>query len=355
LTSDTLGLGESDAEARWIGVRRHQAVLVIGGLGLASAWLLRASAPLGELVMGLALFACAAPMRDGQTLGEVLFGAVRFLGRSRWHDLSVREFGDDVMVSAPHVAAFRAYELDHRGRLDLSGRNAALAETLAGLVDAAGASSENQHISQHVMKRENATSTLLTLPLETSAPEGWKRNPSLALTLIRTDDHSSLHLYERYSYLRTPEQLLRVFRVRDFSSVPESRSLLEQLLRSPVALDLSVHVDVVAGVKAHRLAARAVHRVRSDDATSSAAGFRRSARSSRSYDRLAQREVLVASGRALMRLGVFVVVGGTSIEELERRSAVVWRRAHDGGLRLERGRARQYEWYRAQLPGGPGW
>jgi hypothetical protein len=33
----------------------------------------------------------------------------------------------------------------------------------------------------------------------------------------------------------------------------------------------------------------------------------------------------------------------------------VWRRAHDGGLRLERGRARQYEWYRAQLPGGLGW
>jgi hypothetical protein len=116
-----------------------------------------------------------------------------------------------------------------------------------------------------------------------------------------------------------------------------------------------VHVDVVAGVRAHRLAARAVHRVRSDDATSSAAGFRRSARSSRSFERLAQREVLVASGRALMSIGVFVVVGGTSLEELDRRSAAVWRRAHDGGLRLERGRARQYEWYRAQLPGGPGW
>jgi hypothetical protein len=63
----------------------------------------------------------------------------------------------------------------------------------------------------------------------------------------------------------------------------------------------------------------------------------------------------VASGRALVRLGVFVVVGGSSLEELERHSAAVWRRAHDGGLRLERGRARQYEWYRAQLPGGPGW
>jgi hypothetical protein len=355
LTSDSLGLGESDAEMRWIGIRRHQAALVVVGLGLASAWLLRASAPLSELVTGLALLACGAPVRDGQTLGEALIVTMRFLCRSRWHDVSVREFGDDVMLSAPNVTTFRAYELDHRGRLDLSGRDVTLAETLAALVDAASASSENQHISQHVMRRDSATTTLLSLPLETTVPDGWRRNASLALTLIRTNDDSSLPLYERYSYLRTPEELLRVFRVRDFSSVPESKSLLEQLLRSPVALDLSVHVDVVAGVKAHRLAARAVHRVRSDDVTSSAAGFRRSARSSRSFERLAQREVFVASGRALMRIGVFVVVGGASLEELERRSAAVWRRAHDGGLRLERGRARQYEWYRAQLPGGPGW
>lgn len=355
LTSDSLGLGDADAEARWIGIRRHQAVLVVAGLVLVSAWVLRASAPLGELVVGLALLGSAVPTRDGQTLGEALVAVMRFLCRSRWHDVSVREFGDDVMLMAPDVATFRAYELDHRGRLDLSGRDTALAETLAGLVDATSASSENQHISQHVMRREGETSTLLALPLETPAPDGWRQRNSLALTLIRVNEDSTLQLYERYTYLRTPDQLLRVFRVRDFSSVPESKSFLEQLLRSPVALDVSVHVEVIAGAKAHRLAARAVHRGRSDDATSSAAGFRRSARSSRSFERLAQREVLVARGRALIRIGVFVVVEGMSFEELERRSAVVWRRAHDGGLRLERGRARQYEWYRAQLPGGLGW
>ena len=355
MTSDSFGLGESDAEARWIGVRRHQAVLVVVGLGLASAWILQASSPLGQLAVGLVLLACAVPTRDGQTLGEATVVAIRFLGRSHWHDVSVREFGDDMMLSAPDVVAFRGYELEHRGRLDLTERDAVLAETLAALVDAASASRENQHISQHVMKREGTASTFLALPLETPAPEGWRFNNSLALMSIRAKGDSTAQLYERYSYLRTHDRLLRVFRVRDFSSVPASKSLLEQLLRSPVALDVSLHVDVVAGSKAHRLAARAVHRVRSDDATSSAAGFRRSARSSRSFERLAQREVLVASGRALLRIGVFVVVGGLSFEELERRSAVIWRRAHDGGLRLERGRARQYEWYRAQLPGGPGW
>jgi hypothetical protein len=355
LTSDPLGLGDSDAEARWIGIRRHQALLVVAGLGLASTSLFREPAPLGELVMGLALLVSAVPTRDGKTLGETLVVVVRFLCRSRWHDVDVRELGDDVLLSAPEVVTFRAYELDHRGRLDLSGRDSALAETLAALVDATSASSENQHISQHVMRREDGTSTLLALPVETPAPDGWRRRNSLALTLIRLNDDSSLQLYERYSYLRTPDQLLRIFRVRDFSSVPESKTLLEQLLRSPIALDVSVHLDVVAGARAHRLAARAVHRVRSDDVTSSAAGFRRSARSSRSFERLVRREALVAQGRALLRIGVFVVVSGASFEELARRSEVVWRQAHDGGLRLERGRARQYEWYRAQFPGGPGW
>lgn len=355
LTSDSLGLGDSDAEARWIGVRRHQAVLVIAGLTLLSAWLFRAAAPLAEVLVGLALLACAVPAGDGQTLGEAVVVVVRFLCRPRWHDVSVREFGDEVMLSAPEVATFRAYELDHRGRFDLSGRDAALAETLAALVDATSASSENQHISQHVMRREGATSTVLALPRETPAPDGWRQRNSLALTLARVSDESSPQVYERFTYLRTPDQALRVFRVRDFSSVPESKSRLEQLLRSPLALDVCVHVEVIAGAKAHRLAARAVHRVRSDDATSGAAGFRRSARSSRSFERLAHREVLVARGRALLRLGVFVVVAGSSFEDLERRSSAIWRRAHDGGLRLERGRARQFEWYRAQLPGGPGW
>jgi hypothetical protein len=355
LTSDPFALGDSDADARWIGIRRHQAVLAVAGLGLASIWLLREPAPLGELVMGIAFFVSAVPTHDGKTLGETLVVAIRFLCRSRWHTVDVREFGDDVVLSAPEVATFRAYELDHRGRLDLSERDSALAEALAALVDATSASSENQHISQHVMRREKGTSTMLALPLETPAPDGWRHNNPLALTFIRVNDDSWLQLYERYSYLRTPDQLLRIFRVRDFSSVPESKSLLEQLLRSAVALDVSVHVDIVAGAKAHRLAARAVHRVRSDDVTSSAAGFRRSARSSRSFERLAQREVRVARGRALLRIGVFVVVSGASLEELGRRSEVVWRRAHDGGLRLERGRARQYEWYRAQLPGGVGW
>jgi hypothetical protein len=56
-----------------------------------------------------------------------------------------------------------------------------------------------------------------------------------------------------------------------------------------------------------------------------------------------------------VRLAVFVVVSAESLEDLQQCSTIIWRRAHDGGLRLERGRGNQYEWFRAQLPGGPGW
>jgi hypothetical protein len=353
--SNALGLGECDAEARWIGIRRHQGCLAVVGFGLVSAWVMGSTSPPTELVAGVVLLLAAVPMGDGQTVGEVIVVMGRYVARSRWRYMTIREFDDDVILWAPSDVVFRAYELDHRGRLDLSGRDVSLAEALAALVDAVSAGSENQHVSQHVMNRHGDTSTLLALPSEVPAPEGWRLKNSRALDAVRAGDASSLQLFERFTYLRLPHQLVRVFRVRDFSSVPESRSLLEQILRTPVDLDVSVHVDVVAGAKAHRLAARAVHRVRSDEVTSSAAGFRRSARSSRSFERLAEREVLVASGRSLLRLGVFVVVSAESFEDLQRCATIVWRRAHDGGLRLERGRGSQYEWFRAQLPGGPGW
>jgi hypothetical protein len=353
--SDGLGLGEADAEARWIGVRRHQALLVVIGFGLVSDWVMSAHAPAIELAFGVFLMVSAAPAGDGLTVAEYALLTVRYLTRSHWFEFTARELGDDVVVWARGEVAFRGYELVHRGRLDLSGRDVTLADDLSGLADAASAARSGQHFSQHVVSRTNATATLLALPGEVAVPEGWRSNPSLAREALGVNESISQRLLERFTYLRTPSELVRVYRVRDFSSVPRTRALLEQTLRSSVLFDVAVHLDVVAGAKAQRLAARAVHRVRSDDATSSAAGFRRTARTSRNYERLAQREVLVASGRSLLRLAVFFVVRGDSFEELQRRAALVWRDAHDAGLRLERGRGRQLNWYVAQLPGGPGW
>lgn len=353
--SDELGLGESDADARWIGVRRHQAVLVVIGFGLVSDWIMSTHAPGAELVVGAFLMASAAPAGDGLTVAEYVFVTGRYAMRSHWFEFTARELGDDVVLWARGEVTFRGYELLHRGRLDLSGRDVTIAEDLAGLADAASAARSGQHISQHVVWHTNGPAAFLALPGETTAPEGWRSNSALAREVLGVGEATTQRLLERFTYLRTPNELVRVYRVRDFSSVPRTRSLLEQTLRSSAPFDLAVHFDVVEGAKAQRLAARAVHRVRSDDVTSSAAGFRRTARTSRSYERLAQREVIVAGGRSLLRLAVFLVVRGDSLDEVQRRAALVWRTAHDAGLRLERGRARQLSWYLAQLPGGSGW
>ncbi|HEV3268501.1 MAG TPA: hypothetical protein VGZ68_08870 [Acidimicrobiales bacterium] len=356
LTSETLGLGEADANARWIGVRRHQAVLTILGVGLAGDWVMSPHASLVELVAGLALAIGAVPCYDGLTLGEACLIALRFLFRSHWHELSVREFGDDVVLWAVGEVSFRGYELKHRGRLDLSGRDVTIAQGLATLADASSAGRGGQHFSQHVVTQRGNVRSLLTLPLGVPAPDGWTANNEFALGAVCVgSETTSLRVLERFTYLRTKDQLARVFRVRDFSSVPPTRGLLEQLLRSATTIDLALHVDVVSSTRAQRLAARAVHRVGSDDATSRTAGFRRTARSSRNFERLAQREVLVASGRSLLRIAVFIIVRGESYDEVQQRSSLVWRHAHDAGLRLERGWGLQSSWYFAQLPGGPGW
>jgi hypothetical protein len=351
-----VGLGESDASYRWIGVRRHQAVLVVLGVGLFSEWLLSRSAPTSELIVGLAIMVCAVPTYDGLTAGEQLMVVLRYFLRSHWSAVSALEFGDDLALWANGEVAFRGYELVHRGRLDLSGRDVINAEALKALADAASASRTDQHFSEHVSRRGDEVSTLLALPLGVPVPDGWIKGNDLARRVIGFDDDAtSLRLLERYTYLRAPEQLVRVYRVRDFNSVPSTRGLLDQVLKSSTPLDLALHVDVVSGARAQRLSARAVHRVGSDDATSRAVGFRRTARSTRNYERLAQREALVASGRALMRVAVFLAVRASSLEELHQRGDALWRHAHDAGLRLERGGGLQARWYRAQLPGGPSW
>jgi hypothetical protein len=146
-----------------------------------------------------------------------------------------------------------------------------------------------------------------------------------------------------------------VLRVRDFSAVPDGHGLLERLQFASPTLDVVVHVDVVGGARAHRLAARAVHRVGSDDVTSRAAGFRRTAQSTRTLERLRQRESLVVEGTALLRIAVFVVIQSASLQELQRDVNAVTRCALESGLRCEVGLGRQSSWYCAQLPGAPGW
>jgi hypothetical protein len=356
LTSESLGLGESDADARWIGIRRHQAALLIMGVALVGEGIITARVRVGAISAGVALLLCVVPTGEGRTVGEQLAIGCRFFARQHWRSFIARQLGEDVVLWFSGEVAFRGYELVHRGRLDLSGRDAVIAQSLAELADTASAATSGQHFSVHVARRGDSATTLLAVPVDAAAPDGWTLRNDLALEmLLGLRGGTSTQVLERPAYVRTPQQLVRIYRVRDFSFVPEGRGLLETLLRSPGTFDVSLHIDVVSAAAAQRLASRAVHRVGSDEEMSRAAGFRRTARSSRNYERMAQRERYVASGRALLRVAVYIVARADSLDELQRRGADVWRHARDAGLRLDRGRGLQASWYRSQLPGGPGW
>ena len=354
--SDLLGLGVADGESRWIGVRRHQAGLVIAGAGLVGAWLTQVHGALIELVVGVALLSCAAPTRDGLTVGERVRVGVDFVVRSRWTSIQAAKSGEVVTIVAHGAATVRGFELEHRGRLDLSGRDQQNSQALMEFADALATSDDTRHFSLHVRTSPNDVATLLAVPVDVSAPLGWRENGALALDAATTGGGAGVAwLLERWTYVRDARAVTRVLRVRDFSAVPDGRALLERLQFASPTLDLVVHVDVVGGVRAHRLAARAVHRVGSDDVTSRAAGFRRTAQSTRTLERLRQRESMVVEGTALLRIAVFVVVRAASPQMLRRDVKAVTRSAFESGLRCEPGFGRQAPWYRAQLPGAPGW
>ncbi len=356
MTSETLGLGESDVDARWIGIRRHQALLLIASIALIGEGVITPRVRVGAIAAGVTLLLCVLPTGEGRTVGEQVVIAARFVARPHWRTFIARELGEDVVLWCGGEVAFRAYELEHRGRLDLSGRDLVIARSLAELADNASASRDGQHFSMHVTRRGVSSSTLLALPVDASAPDGWTpRNDRALEILLGSSGDASVHVLERLTYVRSGREVARIYRVRDFSFVAQGRSLLEQLLRSPDHLDVVLHVDVVSGATAQRLASRAVHRVGSDEETSRSAGFRRTARSSRNFERMAQRERYVAGGRALLRVAVYVLVRADNVGELQKRGNQVWRHAHDAGLRLDRGRGLQAAWYRSSLPGGPGW
>ena len=354
MTSEHVALGPADADAAWMGIRRHQALFALSGLALVGDGVMNRR-PLVEVIVGLVAFSCATPLGDGRTIGQWAGALSGFLARRHWYAFNVREFGDDVVLWSGGEVAVRGYRLAHHGRLDLSGRDVELAESLAALVDAASAARGPRHLSQHVHHHRAGANTLLTLPADLSPPEGWRLDAELTRDVLGARATSTSHYLERFSYVRTAEGPCRVFRVRDFSAVAPSRALLEQLLRARPVADLALHVDVVSGGRAPRVAARAAHKVDSDDASARSVGFRRSAKSARGIERMVQREVLVANGRALIRVAVFVVVRARSLEILHQRSVEVWRHAHDAGLRLEQGRGVQARWYAAQLPGGASW
>ena len=356
MTSEFVGLGESDANARWAGIRRHQAILIILGLGLVGDWTIGPHAKMVELALGVAALCAASPAYDGLTVSELAVVSLRYVTHRRWFLITTQTNGAALNVTAHGNVAVQGFELLHHGRLDLSGADVELSARFVDQIKGMATTNETSHVSVHVRSLPQVAGTLMTLRMNSQTPEGWRENGGLLRELVGLAvGADNAGVLERWNYLRSETEVVRVFRVSDFSGASVQRALLEKLQQSAHHPEIAFHLDVLPSSKAHRVASRAVHQLSSDAAASSAVGFRRSARSKRTLRRLNEREELVANGDALLRIGVFVIVRAASRALLRAASADVIRSAEDSGLRLHRGVGRQVLWYCFQLPGGPGW
>lgn len=331
-----------------MGVRPHQVVLLLGATSTLAWWLVAERRAWWLLATALTSGALALRVSAGDTAAELVHLGLRQSLRSRWRQVDVFGVDTHTCIAAASRASFRCYELEHRGRLDLTGADHALGESLRDVADALAQRSGTSRFSLHVVAIGGDVITVLVLAPEVTPPSGWRvlDDPTRLVSAAPA-------VLERWSYVRRDETLVRCYRVFDFSAVRETRPLLESLQRAGSASSLSLHVEVLSSSRARRVSARAAHQIDSDVAAATAAGFRRSARTSARQRRVAERETLVADGRALLRLGVYVTIEASTLSALRTAHDELWRHAHDDGLRLERGWGRQYAWWSAQLPGSP--
>ena len=351
--SEILQIGNSDAASRWIGIRKHQAVLLLLGVLVTGDWCLRPNATVIELCMGLFLLACSPQSSDGLTNGEWLFLAAMYLLRTKWSRVQFSSNKNIIELVTSGRVTFSGYSLIHRGRLDLSGDDGALTNQLKAITSSLALSGVTSHVSLHILCGEEENQTLLCVPAGTFVPPAWKACPELAALLIGALE--PVDVLERWGYTRTKDSLVRVIRLSDFSQASTNNALLERLQTTGQPLDLSIHYDVLPIEKSQKIAARAVHRISSDSAVTHEAGFRRTAQSDRAFKRMRQREILVAQGLPLLRCAVYISICAPNQRELLKRSREVVSIAQDAGLRCQKGFARQAEWFRFQLPGGAGW
>ncbi len=351
MTSPTVTLGDSDAVARWCGLERHRVAVAVLVVALAGDALLRPSAPGWEYVIAAAL-ALTLPGRPGASWGERLSVELRYVLRRHvtWIDLDV-----DSGATTLHLRGSRrlwCYELTHRGRLDLSGAHAVLARRLAHLAESLALSDTPAHPALHVDVDRTGTRTSLSVTSSAPPPLEWRpRSSPEGVGGLATGRWAVL---ERRHYVRSARGLRRTLRVEGFAPGREAAAL-EALGDLGAWLSLSLHAEVLAVARARRTTARAVHRVGSDGALARAAGFRWSARRELELDTLRRREQAVASGAALCRWALYLVVCAATLPELRRRVDELEAVSRGAGLRLDRGTARQGDYFAYQLPGGPGW
>ncbi|MGC8510754.1 MAG: hypothetical protein ACP5PB_07785, partial [Acidimicrobiales bacterium] len=332
--SEAPRLGSANAVVSWAGLARHRVLLALAGVGVVGDALLRPGTPGWEVAAGVALLVGALPADDARSVAQWTVAAASYLTRSRWIAVAVEHVANAAgeragvsVTSARATAVVRGFELEHRGRLDLSGEGASLVRALGNLVDSLALAPPDQHVSWHVRRDGDELVTLLAVRGAGAAPATFRPRDALIAWFVGAVVAERTWLLERWCYLRAPYEVVRVLRIRDFTAARDA-AVLDRLAWTPSRVGITVHVAIVESTRARHLTERAVHRSRSDAAISRGAGFRESARSASDAGRLAQREVQVAAGRALVRLGVYVTVHAAGLDELRASVAEVLEVAH---------------------------
>jgi hypothetical protein len=345
--------GDSDAVARWGGLERHRVALVAVSLALGADAALRPGTRWAEwagAVVGVVL-SVSGPSRQSwaQYLGVLARGRLR--RRVTW--VEVTDERDSLLIARGVPRRVWCYDFVHHGRLDLAGRDRALAQRLGRMAESLADTGVGGHLAVHVESRDDlGPRTVLSVTTHAVPPSEWTPDPRAGVPVFLGTGRTVV--VERRHYLRTPDTLVRTLRVSSFSPGREGAAL-EALSVHSDWLTIALHASVVPTPRARRLTSRAVHRVTSDAQIVRGAGFRWSARREWELEALRRREHWVATGAALCRWALYVVVRAETLAQLRERVDALVEVASSSGLRLDPGTGRQAEWFGYQLPGGVGW
>ena len=343
-------LQASDAEPRWVGVRREYVVaaLVLGALGIDRVF----SKPWnGVLVLLATLVGLAVtPLSAHTSIGREVGALFRYALRSRWFVLRVKRQGSTLRLAHRSSVDLRLFRFPQVGRLDLAGQDHELTALLRKVSGTLALGSARSHLGQFVVSSDQGVSTFLAL--RGSADVG-SLVAADQVPLLRCDEGVRV-IREGWRSLDCLDASVAVLRVARFANTGQ-RPLLEILQRIGGHSTLCLQAAVVPTPQARRMTGRAVHRSGVDDAARGAMGFRHSINQEMNKRRLQRREQLVVSGEALLQLAVYLVIEAASQRELRDRVAAALQQAREVGLTLERGHGRQAQWFRWALPGGVEW
>ena len=332
--TDRTKLGASDHDGRWMGIKRHQGVLLIGGLTLGGDFILRPHATGIEGVTAVVMVTLSMPAKDLMSIGQWVAVLVRFFYRTRLSPFTVER-----TTLAEEMPTF---ELLHRGRMDLSGEDQNCIKVMMEVCDGLSLLNETSHVALYALQRGNERATVLRLPRSFGPASGFQ-----TMTQRDEKDGAKEISLERWRYIRSDNAVVRYYQVHDFATSRSESGFMTALLRSGAKCDVAVHIEVLGARRGKQSAERAVHGRESDQLISSRSGYRFTAARARQSERLRERELSVASGRALLRLSVLIEVRGSNLRELRERCAHVEQMSASSGLRLHSGRGRQETWQRA--------